>query len=244
MRRIFGRRRNGTAEVKEFTYFIIDVFILRNRNEWCFNIRNTADHRLWDDNCHEFYYNGSFHFICRPDLYNGPAADTHTISREDHGCPDRRGYVRTTGGTDGLRDFIRCVQQKHMGGISDRVDRFHSDRMVFKTYFCKIRKLEKGGPEVKEERLEEVMEHFGGAVEKTVEGAANALDKSMNRAWSFGPVRLIGKALSFCAGAGLMASYFPLKEKGWHKAAKFCLISGGIIIIVQAAELLIFRKKN
>ena len=72
------------------------------------------------------------------------------------------------------------------------------------------------------------MEHFGGAVEKTVEGAANALDKSMNRAWSFGPVRLIGKALSFCAGAGLMASYFPLKEKGCHKAAKFCLISGGI----------------
>lgn len=53
-----------------------------------------------------------------------------------------------------------------MGGISDRVDRFHSDLMVFKTYFCKIRKLEKGGPEVKEERLEEVMEHFGGAVEK------------------------------------------------------------------------------
>lgn len=97
---------------------------------------------------------------------------------------------------------------------------------------------------MKEERLEEVMEHFGGAVEKTVEGAANALDKSMNRAWSFGPVRLIGKALSFCAGAGLMASYFPLKEKGCHKAAKFCLISGGIVIIVQAAELLIFRKKN
>ena len=85
---------------------------------------------------------------------------------------------------------------------------------------------------MKEERLEEVMEHFGGAVEKTVEGAANALDKSMNRAWSFGPVRLIGKALSFCAGAGLMESYFPLKEKGCHKAAKFCLISNPVIFVL------------
>ena len=42
-----------------------------------------------------------------------------------------------------------------------------------------------------EDRVERVMEHFGDAVEKTVEGAATVLDKSMNFAWGFRPVRFL-----------------------------------------------------
>ncbi|MCI9575849.1 MAG: hypothetical protein HFJ84_04065 [Clostridiales bacterium] len=94
-----------------------------------------------------------------------------------------------------------------------------------------------------EERFENAMEHFGNAIEKTVEGAANVFDKSMDKAWSFRPVRFIGKTLTFATGAGLMASSVPLKEKGYHKTAKLCLISGGVVIAAQIAELFIFRKK-
>ena len=94
-----------------------------------------------------------------------------------------------------------------------------------------------------EERFEQVMEHFGDAVEKTAENAANILDKSMNKAWSFWPVRLIGKTLTFCSGVGLMASYIPLKENGHPRIAKICLVSVGVIVGAQIVELLIFKKK-
>lgn len=46
-----------------------------------------------------------------------------------------------------------------------------------------------------EERLERVMEQFGDTVEKTVEGAATAFDKSMNYAWKFRPVRFLPNLL-------------------------------------------------
>lgn len=95
-----------------------------------------------------------------------------------------------------------------------------------------------------EERFEQVMEHFGDAVEKTAENAANILDKSMNKAWSFWPVRLIGKTLTFCSGVGLMASYIPLKENGHPRIAKICLVSGGVIVGAQIVELLIFKKNR
>lgn len=94
-----------------------------------------------------------------------------------------------------------------------------------------------------EKRFENIMENFGNAVEKTAENAASVFDKSMNKAWSFYPVRFIGKTLTFCTGAGLMASYIPLEEKGYHQTAKICLISGGLIIAAQLAEMIIFRKK-
>ena len=94
-----------------------------------------------------------------------------------------------------------------------------------------------------EDRVERVMEHFGDAVEKTVEGAATVLDKSMNFAWGFRPVRFIGRSLTFLTGAGLMASSVPLEEKGYHKAAKACLIGGGIVIVAQIADMLVFRKE-
>lgn len=94
-----------------------------------------------------------------------------------------------------------------------------------------------------EERFEKTMEHFGDAVEKTVEGAAKVFDTSMNKAWGFRPVRFVGKTLTFLSGAGLMISSVPLEEKGYPKTAKFCLIAGGVIIVAQVAEIIIFRKK-
>ena len=42
-----------------------------------------------------------------------------------------------------------------------------------------------------EERFEASMEHFGDAIEKTAEGAAKVLDKSLNLAWGFRPVRCV-----------------------------------------------------
>ena len=65
----------------------------------------------------------------------------------------------------------------------------------------------------------------------------------MNFAWGFRPVRFIGRSLTFLTGAGLMASSVPLEEKGYHKAAKACLIGGGIVIVAQIADMLIFRKE-
>ena len=96
---------------------------------------------------------------------------------------------------------------------------------------------------MREEKFENAMEHFGNVVEKTVEGAANVFDKSMDKAWGFRPVRFVGKTLAFITGAGLMASSVPLEEKVYHKTAKFCLFGGGVIIVAQIAELFIFRRK-
>ena len=94
-----------------------------------------------------------------------------------------------------------------------------------------------------EERLERVMEQFGDTVEKTVEGAATAFDKSMNYAWKIKKERFLYKSHTYTTGIGHMASYITLEEKGQHKAAKACLIGGGIILAVQTAELLFVRKK-
>ena len=93
-----------------------------------------------------------------------------------------------------------------------------------------------------EDRVERAMEHFGDVVEKTAEGAAAVLDKSMNFAWGFRPVRFVSRALTFLTGAGLMASSVPLEERGYHKAAKACLMGGGIVVVAQIADMLIFRK--
>lgn len=93
-----------------------------------------------------------------------------------------------------------------------------------------------------EQRMENAMEQFGGAVETTVEGAAAVLDRSMDRMWGFRPVRFAGRALTLAAGAGLMASSVPLKEKGYHKAAKACLIGGGVIVEAQILELALIRR--
>lgn len=94
-----------------------------------------------------------------------------------------------------------------------------------------------------EERFEASMEHFGDVIEKTAEGAAKVLDKSLNFAWGFRPVRILGNTFTFLTGAGLMASSVPLDEKGYHKTAKVCFISGGIVIIAQIVELVVFRRK-
>lgn len=94
-----------------------------------------------------------------------------------------------------------------------------------------------------EQRVENAMENLGNVVENTIEGAATVLDKSMNLAWSFRPVRFVSKTLVILTGAGLMASAVPLEEKGYHKAAKACLISGGVVIAAQIIELAVFRRK-
>lgn len=93
-----------------------------------------------------------------------------------------------------------------------------------------------------EQKLENTMERFGGAVETAVEGAAAVLDRSADRMWRVRPVRLAGRALTFAAGAGLMASSVPLNEKGYHKAAKACLIGGGVIVAAQILELALIRR--
>ena len=94
-----------------------------------------------------------------------------------------------------------------------------------------------------EQKFESAMEHFGAAVERTVEGAATVIDKSLNLAWGFRPVRLAGKTLACLTGAGLMAGAAPLKEKGYHRAALACFIGGGVVIAAQIIELAVFRKK-
>lgn len=66
-----------------------------------------------------------------------------------------------------------------------------------------------------EDRVERAMEHFGDVVEKTAEGAAAVLDKSMNFAWGFRPVRFVSRSLTFLTGAGLMAGSIPLEERGY-----------------------------
>ncbi len=93
-----------------------------------------------------------------------------------------------------------------------------------------------------EQRLENAMERFGGAVETAVEGAAAVLDRSADRVWRVRPVRLAGRALIFAAGAGLMASSVPLNEKGYRKAAKACLIGGGVIVAAQILELAVLKR--
>ncbi|GAA0803609.1 hypothetical protein GCM10008910_37130 [Faecalicatena orotica] len=94
-----------------------------------------------------------------------------------------------------------------------------------------------------EQKFENTMEHFGDTIEKTFEGAAKILDKSLNLMWSIRPVRLIGKTFAFLTGAGLIAGAVPLDEKGYHKAAKACFICGGLILLAQIIELAILRKK-
>lgn len=94
-----------------------------------------------------------------------------------------------------------------------------------------------------EQRIESAMEHFGAAVERTVEGAAAVVEKSMDFAWGVRPVRLAGKTLACLTGAGLMAGAVPLKEKGYHRAALACFIGGGVVIAAQIIELAVFRKK-
>jgi len=101
----------------------------------------------------------------------------------------------------------------------------------------------RGGKDMKEERFEASMEHFGDAIEKTVEGAAKVIDKSLNLAWKFRPVRFAGNTLTFLTGAGLIASSVPLDEKGYHKTAKACLIGGSLVIIIRIVELAVFRRK-
>ena len=94
-----------------------------------------------------------------------------------------------------------------------------------------------------EERFEASMEHFGDAIEKTAEGAAKVLDKSLNLAWKFRPVRFVGNTLTFLTGAGLIASSVPLDEKGYPKTAKACLIGGSLVIVTRIVELAVFRRK-
>lgn len=94
-----------------------------------------------------------------------------------------------------------------------------------------------------EERFESAMEHFADAIERTAEGAAAVIEDSMSFAWSFRPVRFAGRALTFLTGAGLMASAVPLKKKGYHRAAKACLVSGGVVTAAQIIELAVFRRR-
>lgn len=93
-----------------------------------------------------------------------------------------------------------------------------------------------------EERLETAMEYFGDAVEKTVEGAADVFDKSMNFARRFRPVRFVGKTLAFLTGFWLIANAATLAEKGNQKMAKVLLISGILVIAIQFIEMALFRK--
>lgn len=83
-----------------------------------------------------------------------------------------------------------------------------------------------------EERFEEIMEY-----------AADKLDRSLNRAWKYKPVRFIGKGFSCLAGVGLIAASFSLFEKGKERVAKICLISGGIVIAAAVLEFVIFKKE-
>lgn len=94
-----------------------------------------------------------------------------------------------------------------------------------------------------EERFERAMEHFGSAVERTAERAAGAVDRSVNRAWRLRPVRIAGKAVSLCAGLGLMVGAASLERHGCPKAARLCLIAGGATVAAQLVETLLFRKK-
>lgn len=48
-----------------------------------------------------------------------------------------------------------------------------------------------------EDRVERAMEHFGDVVEKTAEGAAAVLDKSMNFAWGSAQYDLLADRLLF-----------------------------------------------
>ncbi len=80
------------------------------------------------------------------------------------------------------------------------------------------------------ERFENAMEHFGNAVETVVEGAATVVDKSMDFMWGFRPVRLVGRTFTFFNRCGVYGSSVPLEEKGYHKAAKACLI-GGVLLL-------------
>lgn len=73
---------------------------------------------------------------------------------------------------------------------------------------------------MKEERFEASMEHFGDAIEKTVEGAAKVIDKSLNLAWKFRPVRFAGNTLTFLTGAGLMQVLYHLMKKDIIKRLK------------------------
>ena len=86
-------------------------------------------------------------------------------------------------------------------------------------------------------------ERFEQVIENAIEGAADKFDHAMNCAWKHQPVRMIGKSIACLLGAGLFAASMPLFEKGQNTAARFCLIGGGIVIVCNAMELFIFRKR-
>lgn len=93
-----------------------------------------------------------------------------------------------------------------------------------------------------EERFETTMEHFGDAIERHAESAANVIDKSLNLAWKSRPVRVVGNTITFLTAAGLIVSAIPLNKRGYHRAARNCLIGGSIIIAARAMELVVFRR--
>ncbi|MGX9755542.1 hypothetical protein ACWYRQ_04665 [Clostridioides difficile] len=86
-------------------------------------------------------------------------------------------------------------------------------------------------------------ERFEQVIENAIEGAADKFDHSINRAWKYRPVRMIGKSIACLSGVGLLAASYPLFEKRQNTASKVCLISGGIVIAANAIELFIFRKR-
>lgn len=94
-----------------------------------------------------------------------------------------------------------------------------------------------------EERIEAAAERMGEAIEKTVENAADRLDRAANRAWAHRPVRIVCRSLCVCTGVGLMAGALPLLERGSRTAAKLCLAAGGLVILCEIAQSVFIKRK-
>lgn len=94
-----------------------------------------------------------------------------------------------------------------------------------------------------EEQFDAAVERMGDALERTVEGAADQLDRSLTRACRHRPVRFVCKSVSLLTGVGLAAGAFHLAGRGSRTAARVCLISGGLVIGAGILEWALFRKK-
>lgn len=95
-----------------------------------------------------------------------------------------------------------------------------------------------------EERFEEIIEQAGETMEKGIEKAADKFDKSMNRAWTHGPVRFIANTVVFMLGAFLIVRALPFYDNDQHTIANLCLISGIVVIVSNIVELMLFRRES
>lgn len=62
-------------------------------------------------------------------------------------------------------------------------------------------------------------ERFEQVIENAIEGAADKLDHSINRAWKHKPIRIIKKSIACLSGVGLLAASLPLFDKEQRTAA-------------------------